>query len=133
MVNLTYACELDEVPHEAGRLIDDLCTKLTNVVAELKEASTYLLTKEEELKFGDAYSAIVNAKESMAGFDERLAAVLAILSGFYNAKTNPQREELTNETGELTSEISDKLSEIESQLQKTTEVLIEEDEDDEQL
>tara|TARA_R100001082_G_C4363008_1_gene160324 strand:- start:291 stop:713 length:423 start_codon:yes stop_codon:yes gene_type:complete len=132
-VNLTYSCDLDEVPYEAGRLVEDICIKLTDVVETLKESSTHLLTADEELRFGDAYSAIVNAKDKMEKFDERLAAVLAILSGFYSAMTKPaQDEQLENQPEtQTTSEISEKLSQIESQLESVAEqVMVEEDDDD---
>ena len=132
MVNLTFSCELDEVPYEAGRLTEDLCVKLTSIVEDLKEASTHLLTTDQELQFGEAYAAILNAKQAFVKYDERLSGVLTILSGFYRAKTEPQ--ELINdarETAEATSEISDKLAELESQLEQAAAEVVVEEHDDE--
>ena len=128
-VNLTYSCDLDEVPYEAGRLVEDVCIRLTDIVESLKESSTHLLTADEELRFGDTFSAIVNAKDKMEKFDERLSAVLAILSSFYNAMTSPaDNSQLENQSAtQTTSEISEKLSQIESQLESVgDQVMVEE-------
>tara|TARA_R100000008_G_C3583129_1_gene170028 strand:+ start:1323 stop:1727 length:405 start_codon:yes stop_codon:yes gene_type:complete len=106
-VNITYSAELDAVPREVYKLIED-------VAEELGGACSQTLTScEEPLRTAPIEQAqqvvdrVQAVRARLADLDLRLSDTLSIFAGYFKAKTEPEPESVESKIGELKEAVAD--------------------------
>ena len=94
-VNISYAVELEDVPAEVGKLLDNLASYMAVLLNDVEEVSAANPTR--------AVDSISKIRESLADLDLRLSDCSNILSGYIDvqnrvsAGTLPVGEEVEDE------------------------------------
>jgi len=122
-VNISYSAELDDVPAELSRIIVDTANRLEATAAALTQVES-LLTATTAVDNAQRVADLVNAaRGSVAKVDTRLNESIAILGGYYQAKTDPDSlvsdatDEATDALIEQAEELSEQLSESREELE----------------
>jgi len=97
--NITYSVEVDKIPDEIERIIENERCRLNLRLSEIENA---ILSK----NYTDAREKILNARQSLGNADIRLYEVDSIMSGYIEA-VNGTEEELTHEEVEVPEEPTD--------------------------
>ena len=90
-VNISYAVELEDVPREVGKLLDNLAAHMAVLLNDIEEVGADNPTK--------ATDSISKIRESLADLDLRLSDCSNILAGFMDIQsriatnTAPDNEE----------------------------------------
>ena len=122
-VNISYSAELDDVPAELSRIIVDTAKRLEVTAGALTQVET-LLTAKTAVDSAQQVADLINvARGSIAKADTRLNESVAILGGYYQAKTDPDSlvpdatEAATDALLEQADELSEQLSESREELE----------------
>jgi len=92
-VRISYSVEIEEVPQEVVRLLNDSSTDLINLKHKLQ-----LLINEIDNKTIDGHRAkseIVELREELARIDYSLGDSDSILQGYFEATKEPEEEDVS--------------------------------------
>ena len=126
-VNISYSAELDEVPAELSRLIVDVADRLGSHAGALLQVEE-LLTAEDGVDNAAIVADLIDStRQALTGLDTRLSESVAILGGYYQAKTNPESllpsepnsTDIVEQAEQLSSELSETRGELEEFLAET--------------
>ena len=122
-VNISYSAELDDVPAELSRIIVDTAKRLEATATALSQVEA-LLTASAAVDNAQRVADLINvARGSVAKVDTRLNESVAILGGYYQAKTDPESlvadntEDATDALLEQAEELGEQLSESRQELE----------------
>jgi len=86
-VTIGYTAKLDEVPHEAARLLEDISMHLDAARMMTAQAARTFDVTTGEIDFMTSYEELARCKNVIDRTGRRLHEVLLILSGFFRHKT----------------------------------------------
>ena len=92
-VTIGFTAKLDEVPHEAARLIEDISLHLDAATKLSADAARTFDISNGEIDFKTSYENLARCKVMMDRSGQRLHEVLLILSGFFRHKTGQTQVE----------------------------------------
>ena len=117
-VKITYAVDLDKVPHKSQELITESYYWLSGALASLEQIK---LDNEKE-NFQQILEKIDKIRRALADVDQRLDDCIAVMSGYHKTMIDlsaPQQEQPPQEHHNLeesTNAISEQLRALQSQL-----------------
>ena len=114
-VKITYAVDLDKVPHKSQELITESYYWLSGALSKLEQIK---LDNEEE-SFQKILEKIDKIRRALADVDQRLDDCVAVMSGYHKTMIDlsaPQQEQHQPSSEEL----SEHLRELQSQLSVPT-------------
>ena len=110
-VKITYAVDLDKVPHKSQELITESYYWLSGALAKLEN----IHLDNEEKNFQDTLEEIDKIRRALADVDQRLDDCVAVMSGYHKTIIDlsaPQQEQHQHSPEEL----SEHLRELQNQL-----------------
>lgn len=122
-----FSAALDDVPHEAARLLQDVAAQLGTLSLDVDAAANELDIRQGEIDFITVYQQLANSKLVAEKLDERLRSVLIILARFYEHKTSKATEQ--SEVDEILEDVAAEAEQLEDVeiLQDSVEVEVEEE------
>jgi hypothetical protein len=88
-----FSAALDDVPHEAARLLQDVAAQLGALSLDVDAVANELDIRQGEIDFMNVYQQLANSKLVVEKLDDRMRSVLVILARFYEHKTTQAAEE----------------------------------------
>ena len=110
-VKITYAVDLDKVPHKSQELITESYYWLSGALAKLEQ----IHLDDEEENFQKILEQIDKIRRALADVDQRLDDCTVLMSGYHKTVidlSTPQQEHQQSSS----EEISEQLRELQSQL-----------------
>ena len=111
-VKITYAVDLDKVPHKSQQLITESYYWLSGALAKLEN----IHLDNEEKNFQDTLEEIDKIRRALADVDQRLDDCVAVMSGYHKTMIDlatpqqeqhqPSHEELSEHLRELQNQLS---------------------------
>ena len=111
-VKITYAVDLDKVPHKSQQLITESYYWLSGALAKLEN----IHLDNEEKNFQDTLEEIDKIRRALADVDQRLDDCIAVMSGYHKTMIDlsipqqeqhqPSHEELSEHLRELQNQLS---------------------------
>ena len=111
-VKITYAVDLDKVPHKSPQLITESYYWLSGALAKLEN----IHLDNEEKNFQDTLEEIDKIRRALADVDQRLDDCIAVMSGYHKTMIDlsipqqeqhqPSHEELSEHLRELQNQLS---------------------------
>ena len=122
-----FSAALDDVPHEAARLLQDVAAQLGTLSLDVDAVANELDIRQGEIDFITVYQQLANSKLVAEKLDERLRSVLIILARFYEHKTSKATEQ--SEVDEILEDVAAEAEQLEDVeiLQDSVEVEVEEE------
>ena len=113
-VKITYAVDLDKVPHKSPQLITESYYWLSGALAKLEN----IHLDNEEKNFQDTLEEIDKIRRALADVDQRLDDCVAVMSGYHKTMidlSTPQQEQQEQHYPSQ-EELSEHLRELQNQL-----------------